>query len=69
MARKELKINITFDPNAGKAHHKITTNMNSYEALFCLCKMMLVIMGAAPDKKIGSLDFEPRKIDDELGGR
>ena len=69
MPTKNLTINVELDTNTRRAVYKVNSDFEVSEAIYSLLSVMIKLMAARPQGKIGKMEFKPRDINDEIGKR
>lgn len=52
-----------------KCNFKIDTNMEKFEAMYCMLNLAMTILKTESKKVPTAFKFDPRRIDDEIGKR
>lgn len=52
-----------------ECHFEIDSNMEKYEAIFCLLNLSMKMLTTESKKMPTAFKFAPRRIDDEIGKR
>ena len=69
MTNLQLTIKVEMDPLTRKCTFRIDTNMEKFEAIYCLLNVSMKIL-TTESKKVSALyKFDPRNINEEISKR
>ena len=69
MTNLHLTIKVEMDALTRKCTFKIDTNMEKFEAMYCLLNMSMKMLTTESKKVSAIYKFDPRNINDEIGKR
>ena len=69
MTNLHLKIKVEMDQLTRQCRFEIDSNMEKYEAMYCLLNLSMKILTTESKKIPTAFKFDPRHIDEEIGKR